>query len=276
MRLLRSLPLLLLPALLDACAAMARAGGEAAGPPRTRLVVHVVAHDAKLIGSAVGGVRITVRDASSGEVLAQGIHEGSTGDTRRIVQEPRARGATVYETDGAARWETSLVLVKPTRIEVVAEGPLGYPDQMARATKTLLMLPRQDVSGDGLVLELHGYVLDLVVPDSMAAVPSALAIPVRVQARLLCSCPTQPGGLWEPPTIIARAWKGEEVAGEATLFYSGQPSVYEGSLPALPPGEYALEVTAANARAVTFGVVRRRLVVAPSTPPGAPGRESRP
>jgi len=46
----------------------------------TQLIVHVVTHDAKLIGSAVVGVRITVREVNANRVLATGLHEGATGD----------------------------------------------------------------------------------------------------------------------------------------------------------------------------------------------------
>ena len=54
----------------------------------TDIVVRAIANDAKLIGSGVGGAHIVIRDAQTGDVLAEGLHEGSTGDTRAIVGVP--------------------------------------------------------------------------------------------------------------------------------------------------------------------------------------------
>jgi hypothetical protein len=49
----------------------------------TTVVVRAIAQDAKIIGSGVGGARITIRDARSGEVLASGVQEGGTGSSTR-------------------------------------------------------------------------------------------------------------------------------------------------------------------------------------------------
>lgn len=68
----------------------------------TRIMIRVVAHDAKIIESAVGRARITIRDAKTGSLLARGEQQGDTGDTGRLVVErgerasstPRARPAS--------------------------------------------------------------------------------------------------------------------------------------------------------------------------------------
>ena len=77
-----------------------------AAPPslaeETRVTVHVLSHDAKMIGSSMGGARVTLRDADSGELLAEGVTRGSTGDTGKLVMEPRRRGAPV-STPAAGR-----------------------------------------------------------------------------------------------------------------------------------------------------------------------------
>ena len=70
---------------------------EAQGIPTT-VMVRVIAHDAKIIGSGVGGARVTIRDAQTGYTLASGLQVGGTGDTRSIMITPRERGATVYAT----------------------------------------------------------------------------------------------------------------------------------------------------------------------------------
>jgi hypothetical protein len=252
--------------LLGACAmsrtTTAAAGGATAGASTavpTRLVVHVITHDAKLIGSAVGGVRITVRDAASGRLLAEGMHEGGTGDTKRLMQDPRRRGDTLFTAPDGARFEATIPLSTPSMVEITAEGPVGYPDQMARTSKRLVLVPGRDVGGDGVVLEMHGYVIDLLGPDTTAALPAGSDLAIRARVRMLCSCPTQPGGMWEVESISARLWQGGTLVHEAPLSYAGEPSSYAGRLPSAAPGTYLLEVVAASPRSASFGVVRRRV-----------------
>lgn len=247
--------------LTGGAASPAPRAGTTVTPLPTRVVTHVVTHDAKLIGSAVGGVRVIIRDVATGRVLAEGLHEGSTGDTKRIMQEPRRRGDTLFATADGARYEASILLAAPTMVEISAEGPLGYPDQMARATKRLLLLPGRDVGGDGIVLELHGYLIDMLTPDTTRALSASVPLPVRARVRLLCSCPTQPGGLWEVHDVIARLVRDGTVIREAPLAYAGEQSVYTGDLARVDPGAYVLEVIAATPGTATFGVVRRRVTV---------------
>jgi hypothetical protein len=48
----------------------------------TKVLVRAVSRDAKIIGDGVGGARITIRHATSGEVLAQGIQRGPSTTPR--------------------------------------------------------------------------------------------------------------------------------------------------------------------------------------------------
>lgn len=231
-------------------------------PRPTRVMTHVVTHDAKLIGTAVGGVRVTIRDVATDRILAEGRHDGGTGDTKRIMQDPRKRGDTIFTAGDGARYEATVAIATPTMVEVSAEGPLGYPDQLTRASKRLLLLPGRDVGGDGIVLELHGFVIDLMGPDTTQALPASAPLKVRARVRMLCSCPTQPGGLWEARDVVARLVRDNVVVGEATLAYAGESSVYSGELAPVAAGVYQLEVIAANPSAATFGIVRRRVTIA--------------
>jgi hypothetical protein len=225
----------------------------------TRLTVHVVARDAKLIGSSVGGARVTVRDAASGEVLAEGVHEGGTGDTG-LIMDARERNADVFTTPGAAVYSTALDLATPRMITVEAEGPLDFPQALTSASTTLLLVPGEDVAGDGVVLELWGYIVEILEAPEQAAAGSG--IDVRARVRMLCSCPTAPGGLWEAPAVTARLIGPDgAVAAEEPLEYSGGDSTYEGSLGAPAAGEYRLEVRAVSAETGNAGRAETTLQV---------------
>jgi hypothetical protein len=247
---------------VSACAG-ARSGSAAAPVvptvTPTRFVAHVVTHDAKLIGTTVGGVRVTVREAATGRELVSGLHLGATGDTKRIMQDPRVRGDSLFAGRDGARFEATLPLAVPTLVDVIAEGPLGYPDQLVSSTKRLLLVPGRDLTGDGIVLEMHGYVLDILAPDTTTAVPSGSDVKARV--RMLCSCPTEPTGMWRVEQLHARLWQGNAIVGEVPLAYAGEPSTWSARLPRVAAGRYTLEVVAASPKSATFGVVRRTLTV---------------
>lgn len=227
----------------------------------TQLIVHVTTYDAKLIGSAVGGVRITVREVGTDRVLATGLHEGATGDTKRLMETPRARGDRLFTTSDGARFQTTIPLTAATLVEITAEGPLGYPDQMARASKRLTLVPGRHLTGDGLVLEMHGYIIDLLSPDSELVVSANARPTVRARVRMLCSCPTGPDALWKVNDVRARLIRDGLVLHDVLLPYAGVASEYAAELPAVPAGQYTLEIIAASPDIATFGVMRRTLTV---------------
>lgn len=246
-------------------AAQEGSGAEAATAEPTTVVVRVVAHDAKVIGSGVGGARVTIRDASSGEVLARGVQEGSTGSTDRIMRQPHGRGDTIYGTPEAAAFTATLDLERPTRVEITGEGPLGTPHAMQSTTKTLLLVPGRDVGGEGVILELHGFTVELQAPAADAPLTADDRITVRARVQMLCGCPLTPGGMWDAQEvdIRARLLRDGTVVGETPLTY-GAPSIFAGRLRPPGPGTYELAVVAADAERANFGETRRTLEVGPA------------
>ena len=81
------------------------------------------------------------------------------------MQEPRTRGGVVYGTENAASFRATLDLERPTRVEIAAEGPLKYPQAMQRVSTTMLVLPGQHIEGEGVLLEIPGYVVDILSFD---------------------------------------------------------------------------------------------------------------
>ncbi len=150
----------------------------------TRVMVHAVSRDAKLIGTHVGGARIVIREAATGRVLAEGVQQGGSGDTKRIMVEPHRRGAALYDTPDAAGFLATVTLDRPTVVEISAEGPLGHPQAMQRTSKTMLLVPGEDILGDGVVLEIHGFILQFLEPGEGARVKAGDAIPVRASMTM--------------------------------------------------------------------------------------------
>ncbi len=151
----------------------------------TTLRVRVVSCDAKVIGSLVGGCRITVRNLKTGELLAQGLQLGGSGNTAAIMETPRQRESIIYDTPGAACFEAALELPRPTLVEVRAEGPLAFPHASQSATKTTWLIPGQDVVGEGLVLELNGFIVDIIQPHGVDVLHSNQRVCLEAGVRLL-------------------------------------------------------------------------------------------
>ncbi len=105
------------------------------------------------------------------------------------VREPHARGQAVYEAPGAAVFTAEFELDAPKVLEFIGEGPLGYEHAMQRAVKRMLVVPGEDILGDGVLLELHGFIVELIEPKTPA---SGGTVTVTARVRLLCGCP--PGG----------------------------------------------------------------------------------
>ena len=246
---------------------LGRLGAVQAQPMPTQVTVRAVSNDAKLLQDPVGGARITIRNAETGQVLARGTQRGSSGSTDRIMREPDARGDTLYATEGAAKYETTLVLRRPTSVVVEAEGPLAYPQAMQRAEKTLLLIPGRNIDGDGLTLTLHGFIVEVLSPETYTL--RADSMQVRARVRMLCGCPTEPGGMWDASRYDIRAQllnEDGDVVQESPLSFSGTTSEYVGALPTPEAASDAtrLRVLAVDAERVNFGMAD---VMLPSAQP---------
>lgn len=235
------------------------------GGIETQVMVRAVSHDAKLLGSVVGGARIVIQDASTGAILAEGVQEGSTGDTDKLVREPRVRGEQIHNTEGAAGFLATVKLDQPTVVEVAAYGPLAFPQAMQRATKTMLLVPGEHVLGDGVLLEIHGFIVEILQDDDVLTGTVGSPLALRTRVRMTCSCPTEPGGLWDADSkrIMAYLMQGDTVLQEVDLAYAGTQSEYEGQFMPTEAGTYSLRVVAMEAARQNFGLVTRTVVVQP-------------
>jgi hypothetical protein len=216
-------------------------------PTPTQVVVRAVSNDAKLIQDPVGGAHITIENAETGAVLAEGRQTGDSGSTEAIMHQPHERGATIYDAPGAAKYDTTLALTEPTRVRITAKGPLDYPQAMQTASKTILLLPGEDVTGDGITLTLHGFIVEVLSPSPSDLSPGD-EVPVRARIRMMCGCPTEPGGLWDASRydIQAQLLRNGTVVAERPLSFTGTTSEYAGSVSVPSGGATTVRVTASD------------------------------
>jgi hypothetical protein len=151
----------------------------------TKVVVRVVAKDAQVIGSGVGGALVRIKNLETGEVLAEGKQEGGTGSTDRIMIEPHRRGESIYGTFGAAYFEARIPLDRPTEVEIYAEAPLGYPHAIQKGSKTLLLIPGRHIEGEGVIIELNGLIVNVLSPSPKETLKKGEEVLVRSEVRML-------------------------------------------------------------------------------------------
>ncbi|MGA7617623.1 MAG: hypothetical protein WBX15_20850 [Thermoanaerobaculia bacterium] len=255
---------LVIPASLLIVVACMTVQSQSQRPPiPTKVVVHAVANDAKLIGTHVGGAKITIRDDSTGKILAEGIQKGETGSTKKIMEEPHARGAELFDTGGAAAFEATLALTRPTVVTVTAEGPLEPASATVSASKTLLLVPGQDVTGDGIVLVIHGLRVEILEPEGEDVGRVGDAIPVRARLTMTCGCPIEPGGLWDANemTVKARLVRKDQVISEVLMRYAGEKSTFEGTVRPRESGTWDLQVLGFDPKHANFGLAHTTIRV---------------
>lgn len=228
----------------------------------TDITVRVLARDAKFIGSSMGGAQVTISDAETGEVLAQGLTEGGTGDTDRIMKTPRARGG-MLSTEGAAAFRATVDLDRPRRLQVTAQGPVEFPGSANTVTATQWVVPGRDLSaGDGWVLEMPGLVVNL--HDLPENVTVGQAVDLRATVEMMCGCPLTPGGLWDADRMVVRAeaihHRRTRVASE--LGYAGEASEFATKLVLDEPGTWRLLVWAWQEDTGNTGLAERQIEVA--------------
>lgn len=229
----------------------------------THVTVRVLAHDAKLIGTFAGGVAVTLTDAVSGRLLAEGIHTGDTGSTDAIVREAWVRGDQRLDTEGAAAFRATLDLERPTRVVVHARGPLGFPNAQFETSRTILVAPGEHLDGNGVVLTLQGLIVELLEPHAEGDWPAGESIRVAAGAKLLCTCPLEAEGLWDANDyrVHAELWRGDELRARVRLDYES-PNVFaaELDLPALDENEndtHEIRVVAGNPTTGNWGSTHR-------------------
>ena len=250
--------------ILVASFALAMMSGTAVAED-TDITVRVMSKDAKFVGTSMGGVRVILRDQETGEVLAEGVTTGGTGDTAKIMHKNGGRRAAMAD-ESAASFKTTLDLDRPRLIEADVYGPLAQPQAAHAASATQWVIPGGHLSvGDGWVIELPGLVVNAMEPAAAQKV-SALqvdSVSVRANVMMMCGCPITSGGLWDANKFevgMTISKNGNKV-GEEALSYTGNSSMFSGEMPVTEPGDYEIIVHAYDPKNGNTGIDKTTVVI---------------
>ncbi len=199
------------------------------GPQPTTILVRVVAHGAMVLGREVGGARVMITDVATGQILASGLQQGEAGDQNQIMRTPRMMEEPIYSTRPSAAFTTTLTLQKPTLVEISAEGPLAYPAALRRTSQTLLLIPGQDLTNDGIVLHLYGYLVQIERPKPRDALIGKDDVKLRATVRTLSGSLVRPHGDWDSRKIriYGEVLIGDRVVERLQMFYDEGSRTFE-------------------------------------------------
>lgn len=226
----------------------------------TTIIVRVVAHGAMVLGKDVGGARVTITDVASGRILATGLQQGEAGDQNQIMRTPRMMGEPAYSSRPSAFFSTTLDLAAPALVDITAEGPLAYPASAQRASTRVWVIPGQDLTHDGIVLVLNGYIVQIKDPRPNEPLIAREDVMLRASVRTLSGSLVRPHGDWDSRKIqiYGEVLIGEQVLERLQMFYSGRQADFEAPffvpLSQEAPDGITVRVVAADPAGGNFGV----------------------
>lgn len=228
----------------------------------TEIVVRAKAKDAKFIGTSIGGAMVRIRDAESGEILAEGLTRGSTGNTEIIMEKPRGRYDAIGE--GAAKFEAKLDISEPVFLTVEVLAPYIKKQARVLAQTQTWLVPGKPIGGDGLVVEIPGMVVDVLSPQThFYTTADKSPFEIRANVVMMCGCPLTDGGLWDGSQIEVAAIvkKDGEPFRTVPLKMQDTMNTFSAPLATAAPGVYEILVYAYDPKTGNTGVDRVSFIV---------------
>lgn len=227
----------------------------------TKIMVRALANDAKFVGTSMGGAKIIIKDVETGRILDEGLTKGITGDTEVILLSPRERYKEIT-TEKTAGYEASLELDKPTFVSIEAHGPMSKKQAKVVSSTQLWIIPGKDITGDGIILELPGFVVDVLSPQTHETISAETEIEIKANIVMMCGCPVSEGGTWDASGYEIKALissEGKEQK-EINLNPRGKASTFSESVK-LEEGDYEIEVYAYDPKTGNTGLDKVNIIV---------------
>ncbi|QED37482.1 hypothetical protein FK178_06990 [Antarcticibacterium arcticum] len=227
----------------------------------TEVMIRAKSKDAKFIGTSLGGARIIVKDESTGKILAQGMTRGSTGDTDIIMNNPQLRGKRISD-ENTAGFLAKLDIKEPVFVTIEAYGPVSKKQAAVKTTTQQWILPGKHIKGEGIILEIPGFVVDILSPQTHESIEANTNIEITANVVMMCGCPVTEGGVWDASKYEVKALISQDgtEAINTDLKVMGKPSTFQGSIN-LKPGNYEITVYAFDPETGNTGVDKTNIII---------------
>lgn len=227
----------------------------------TSVMIRVQSKDAKFIGTSIGGAKIIITEESTGRILAEGVTKGSTGNTEIIMNEPQERGKRLTD-DRTAGFLAKLNIEEPVFVTVKAIAPVNKKQASVTSSTQLWVIPGKDITGEGIVLEVPGFVVDILAPQTHERIGTATEVKITANVVMMCGCPVSPNGIWDANKYEIQAIIAEEGGNSTSLDLNAQekPSTFSGKI-SLVPGNYGITVYAFDPKTGNTGLDKTNIII---------------
>ena len=227
----------------------------------TNIMIRAKAKDAKFIGTSIGGAKILVKDALTGNILAEGSTSGSTGNTDKIMKQDWKRSENLSEDDTAG-FNASLDIDKPTFVTIEAYAPVNKKQAEVMSSTQLWVIPGKNITGDGVVLEVPGFVVDILSPQTHERINSSDKIELKANIVMMCGCPVTKDGIWDANQYEVKAivTNSDGDSKEVILDQKDKPSTFQADLN-LEKGLYEVMIYAYDPVSGNTGLDKTNIIV---------------
>lgn len=231
----------------------------------TKIIVRAKAKDAKFIGSSIGGAYVIIRNQTNQQIISEGITVGSTGNTNLIMNVPKKRGESIVD-ENTAKFIATIDIEEPTFISIEVRSPSNHKQSQIKAYTELWVIPGKDILGDGIILEIPGFIIDILEPRTHHYIPlkDVKNTPFQIKANMvmMCGCTIQKGGLWNSENIEVKTIIKKDGVYYKTIDMSLEiKNLFEGNVILTTTGNYELIVYAYDKRTGNTGVDKVNYII---------------
>lgn len=177
------------------------------------------------------------------------------------MQEPLTRGNELSD-ENTAGFLARLNIEKPLFINIEAVAPVNKKQASVRSSTQMWAIPGKNIGGDGVILEVPGFVVDILSPQTHERIGAKEEVEIKANVVMMCGCPITPGGIWnaddyEISTVITSE------AGESRtikLEPMDKPSTFSAKT-TLSPGNYEIVVYAFDSATGNTGLDKTNIIV---------------
>ncbi|MBL1222508.1 hypothetical protein JET18_16770 [Chryseobacterium sp. L7] len=239
--------------------------GFTASAVETKMMIRAKARDAKFIGSSLGGAHIIVRNKVNRQILAEGNTTGSTGNTDLIMKTSKTRGTSIADPQTAGFLAT-IDIEEPVFVSIEVISPLNNKQAQAVVSTELWLLPGKDILGDGIILEIPGFIIDILKPRThqYISLSSIKGKPFPFQANIvmMCGCVIDKGGIWNSDEMEVKGILKKDGKYLKDVHMSlVSTNLFEGNDLLNTPGNYELTLYAYHEKSGNTGVDKVNYVV---------------
>lgn len=238
----------------------------------TNILVRVQARGAKFLGPAAGYSLVAIRNVVTGELLAQGLAIGNSGQllpsftpesTREVIvtphpppQVPQIQWLSATPSEPTAGFSVTLDLHGPLLAEISASALTnGLPNGHV-VREQMWITPGAPLDREpGIVLIMPG--LDVRILSPSIASPATTSLHVEAWVTMMCGCKISPEKAWLPSQFEVNAAihdaGGEPIARAPLEFKTTSVFAAQHPVPLPGPGNYSIVVTAVQEAEANVG-----------------------